>query len=155
VDKTLRVAIDTNHIIPAILSKRGASAKLIDWYLQEDYFRLLVSRHIWKEYRTVADWLIPEPKLYEKERVLNILLLRAEWIAPTIQLNACSDLTDNCFLECAIEGRADYLVTKNIKHFPHKEYAGVKIVHIRKLLQVLEKMEKFRPHSEKRANGKF
>jgi hypothetical protein len=43
----------------------------------------------------------------------------------------------------------------HIKHFPHKEFAGVKIVHIRKLLQVLEKMEKSRPNSEKRTNGKF
>jgi predicted nucleic acid-binding protein len=66
VDKTLRVVIDTNHIIPAIVSKEGASAKLIDWYRREDYFQLLFSRPIWKEYRTVADWLIPESKFYEK-----------------------------------------------------------------------------------------
>ena len=39
--KLLRVAIDTNHIISAILSDRGASAKLIDWMTQEeDYFHL-------------------------------------------------------------------------------------------------------------------
>lgn len=141
-NKILRVVIDTNHIVPAILSKTGASAKLIDWYLQEDYFRLLISQPIWKEYRTVADWLIPEPKLHEKERVLNILLLRAEWIAPTIELNVCFDLSDNCFLECAVAGKADYLVTKNLKHFPAKEYSGVKIVPIRKFLNMLEKMKR-------------
>jgi hypothetical protein len=42
----LRVVIDTNHIISAILSARGASAKLIDWMTrEEDYFRLLISPH--------------------------------------------------------------------------------------------------------------
>ena len=49
--KILRVVIDTNHIISAILSVRGASSKLIDWMIRdEDYFRLLISKNIWKEY---------------------------------------------------------------------------------------------------------
>ncbi len=35
----IRVVIDTNHIISAILSARGASAKLIDWMAGDaDYF---------------------------------------------------------------------------------------------------------------------
>jgi len=40
--KIFRVVIDTNHIIAAILSARGASSKLIDWMTGEkDCFRLL------------------------------------------------------------------------------------------------------------------
>jgi predicted nucleic acid-binding protein len=75
VRQTLRVVIDTNHIMSAILSARGASAKLLDWMTrEEDYFRLLMSQPIWDEYRTVANWLIPDTKQYEKERVLHILL---------------------------------------------------------------------------------
>jgi putative PIN family toxin of toxin-antitoxin system len=148
VDKILRVVIDTNHIMSAILSKRGASAKLAEWMIRDDYFQLLISQPIWNEYRTVADWLIPEPKQSEKERILNVISFRGEWIEPTIQLHVCSDLSDNCFLECAVAGKADYLVTKNIKHFPLKEYSGIKIVHIRKLLSVLERMEKTRQSSD-------
>ena len=34
--KLLRVVIDTNHIMSAILSARGASAKLIDWMTSEE-----------------------------------------------------------------------------------------------------------------------
>ena len=59
----LRVVIDTNHIMSAILSARGASAKLIDWMTrEEDYFQLLLSEPIWDEYTTVADWLIPRAR---------------------------------------------------------------------------------------------
>ena len=73
--QTLRVVIDTNHIMSAILSARGASAKLLDWMTrEEDYFRLLLSQPIWDEYHTVANWLIPDTKQHEKERVLHILL---------------------------------------------------------------------------------
>jgi uncharacterized protein len=138
----LRAVIDTNHIISAILSARGASAKLINWMTrEEDYFRLLISPPIWKEYRTVADWLIPELRGREKERILSILRLQADWIMPKNHLSVCRDESDNRFLECAIEGNADYLVTKNIRHFPPKEYQGVKIVRIRKFLDALEKLE--------------
>ncbi len=138
----LRVVIDTNHIISAILSARGASAKLIDWMTrEEDYFRLLISPPIWDEYTTVADWLIPDSKQLEKERVLKTLRAQSEWIEPEIQLTVCSDVSDNCFLECAVAGEANYLVTKNIRHFPLKVYANVKIVRISHFLTVLEKME--------------
>lgn len=79
----LRVVIDTNHIISAILSSRGASAKLIDWMTrEEDYFGLLISPPIWDEYTTVADWLIPASKQNEKERIMNVLISQSDWIEP-------------------------------------------------------------------------
>lgn len=138
----LRVVIDTNHIMSAILSSKGASAKLIDWMTKdEDYFVLLISEPIWKEYRTVADWLIPETRQSEKKRIMNILYSQAEKIEPEFQLNVCSDESDNRFLECAVSGNADYLVTKNIRDFPPKKYQDVKIVKISKFLKVLEKIE--------------
>lgn len=149
-DKILRVVIDTNHIMSAILSSRGASAKLVDWMIrEEDYFQLLLSQPIWNEYSIVAEWLIPKSRLAEKERILKILNLQAEWIEPVTRLQVCSDLSDNRFLECAVAGKADYLVTKNIRHFPPKEYAGVKIVQVRKLLIALEKIETVRKKSDK------
>jgi hypothetical protein len=145
VHKILRVVIDTNHIIPAILSSKGASAKLIDWMTrEEDYFKLLISQPIWNEYSTVAEWLIPPSRQLEKERILNVLRLQSEWIEPTDRLDVCKDTSDNRFLECAVAGEADYLVTKNIRHFPLKEYAGIKIVRIRKFLKELEKIETHR-----------
>lgn len=144
-DKLVRVVIDTNHIMSAILSGRGASAKLIDWMTrEEDYFKLLISQPIWNEYSTVADWLIPDSRKREKARILNVLRFQSEWNEQKIQLKVCTDLSDNRFLECAVAGNADYLVTKNIRHFPPKEYANVKIVRIRQFLKVLEKIEKSR-----------
>jgi uncharacterized protein len=146
VHKIFRVVIDTNHIMSAILSARGASAKLIEWMTrEEDFFRLLISQPIWDEYRTVADWLIPQERQDEKERILRVLLTQSEWFAPEIRLNVCTDPSDNRFLECAVAGGADYLVTKNIRHFPPKEYAGVKIVRIRAFLRALEQTVRRNP----------
>ena len=115
----LRVVIDTNLIISAILNGKGAPAKLIDWMTREDdYFRLLISQPIWDEYTTVANWLIPDSKQLEKKRVMKTLRAQSDWIEPDFQLSVCSDVSDNRFLECAVAGNADYFVTKNIRHFP-------------------------------------
>jgi putative PIN family toxin of toxin-antitoxin system len=138
----LRVVIDTNLIISAILNGTGASAKLIDWMEDEDYFRLLISQPIWDEYTTVANWLIPDSKQLEKKRVLKTLRDQSDWIEPDFQLSVCSDISDNRFLECAVVGNADYLVTKNIRHFPHKKYENIRILKISQFLTVLEKIEK-------------
>lgn len=141
--KPLRVVIDTNHIMSAILSSRGASAKLIEWMTkEEEYLQLLLSPPIWREYSTVAEWLIPEARREEKERILHIVRLQAEWVEPSIELTVCPDTSDNRFLECAVEGKAEYLVTKNLRHFPRRQYQGVTIVGIRKFLEALEKRER-------------
>jgi len=138
----IRAVIDTNHIISSILSARGASAKLINWMTQdEEYFRVLMSEPIWQEYRTVADWLIPISKNQEKERILNILLQQAEWIEPDIKIQICPDFSDNRFLECAVAVKADFLVTKNVRHFPDREYLGVKIIKIKRFLEELERLQ--------------
>ena len=73
-NKLLRVVIDTNHIVSAVLSSKGASSKLIEWLTKEDdYFRLLISPPIWKEYQTVTNWLIPKTRLIECNRIFHIL----------------------------------------------------------------------------------
>jgi predicted nucleic acid-binding protein len=41
-------------------------------------------------------------------------------VVPTHTVSASSDEADNRFLECAEVARADYLVTGNKKHFPHR-----------------------------------
>jgi predicted nucleic acid-binding protein len=38
------------------------------------------------------------------------------------------DEPDNRFLECALAGRVDYLVTGNARDFPGPEYQGARIV---------------------------
>lgn len=72
----LHVVIDTNPIMSAMLSERGAAAKLIDWMTRdEDVFQLLLSDPIWQEYTAVADWLIPSSRQEEKVRIFEELVM--------------------------------------------------------------------------------
>jgi predicted nucleic acid-binding protein len=58
----------------------------------------------------------------------------------TDTLHVCKDPDDDKFLETAIAGGADFLVTKNLKHFPRKSYQGVRIVNVATFLKELEKV---------------
>jgi len=49
-------------------------------------------------------------------------------VRPSQEVSRAPDEPDNRFLECALEARADYLVTGNKKHFPFSEFEGTKIV---------------------------
>jgi len=55
-------------------------------------------------------------------------------------LHVCKDPDDDKFLETAVIGGADFLVTKNLKHFPHKSYGNVRIVNVATFLKELEKI---------------
>jgi len=52
---------------------------------------------------------------------LATLRKRASWVVPKVTID---DVTkgpdDNAFLECALESKADFLITGNIHHFPEK-----------------------------------
>ncbi|MBI5607038.1 MAG: PIN domain-containing protein [Deltaproteobacteria bacterium] len=39
-----------------------------------------------------------------------------------------TDPDDNAFLECALESKADFLITGNIHHFPEKKFRNTSIV---------------------------
>jgi predicted nucleic acid-binding protein len=54
-------------------------------------------------------------------------------------LQVCKDPDDDIFLETAMTGKADFLVTKNLKHFPKKSYQGIKIVKVSAFLRELER----------------
>lgn len=55
-------------------------------------------------------------------------------------LQVCKDPDDDVFLETAIAGSADFLVTKNLKHFPKKTYEDARIVKVSAFLRELEKL---------------
>jgi predicted nucleic acid-binding protein len=57
-------------------------------------------------------------------------------VVPQKQLLATSDPDDNKVLECALEARADYVVTGNIQHFP-RQFQDIRIIPPRRFLTLL------------------
>lgn len=59
---------------------------------------------------------------------LQKLRTKGNVIKSKTTVNIIEDPADNKFLECALSGKADYLVTGNTRHFPFGEFRGIKIV---------------------------
>jgi len=134
----IKAVIDTNIFFSALLNVSGAPTKLILRWLQGQY-DLLISEQIMEEYTYVLRLL---PGVYQDKVTALLHALNSEAINVVISdtLKVCKDHDDDKFLETAITGQAEYLVTKNTKHFPAKSYQNVRIVKVSKFLREIEKI---------------
>ena len=131
----IRVVLDTNVLVSALIKDAGAEARLLD-LVSNQHLALFVSEAILAEYEGV----LTRPKLrLNPERVQQALAqLRtiATVVEPQQTLSLSPDEPDNRFLEVAAEASADFLVTGNKRHFP-KAIGNTEIVNARELLEQL------------------
>jgi putative PIN family toxin of toxin-antitoxin system len=129
----IRVVLDTNILISALLSPLGPPAQVFLTTLVNPDTRLCVSGDIYAEYEEV----IHRPRFRrsdsEIEATLRAIREKGFWVRPTEKVRACSDPDDDIFLECAQAAAAHYLVTGNTKDFP-TAWAGTQIVTARQFL---------------------
>jgi putative PIN family toxin of toxin-antitoxin system len=79
---------------------------------------------------------LPESELQE---FLRLLAEEGLVIEPAERLLVSPDETDNRYIECALAGRADYLVTADKLHLlPIGDYEGIQIVSPARFLAVLQ-----------------
>jgi putative PIN family toxin of toxin-antitoxin system len=133
----IKAVIDTNIFVSGLLNTSGAPAKLIlRWFKAQ--FEVLLSEQVTEEYEYVLRHLdnVEQTKV---AAIFNEFNTSGVKVVIPNTLKVCKDPDDDKFLETAIVGKADYLVTKNTKHFPHKSYQGIRIVKISAFLKELEK----------------
>ena len=116
----MRIVLDTNVLVAALLNARGTPASILNAILDEQ-FVLLVDDRILSEYRDV----LQRRKFgFPKETVtalLDFLRYRSEYVVAGPTAAAMTDPNDLPFYEVADAGDADYLVTGNVKHFPRED----------------------------------
>ena len=131
------VVLDTNVLFAALLNPSGAPAKIRRRWRQKQ-FEVLMSDAILAEY---ADVFFHCPLISEID--VQLLLAELNSFSRCIEisgtLKVCNDPDDDKFLVTAVQGDADFLVTKNLKHFPHKSYGALRIVNVAGFLKEIEK----------------
>ena len=114
----IRVVLDTNILVSAMLSRHGPPAQILRIVLEDPEIQLCVSAQVYAEY----DEVLRRPRLKlgeaEIEGMLGMVRQRALWVRPAEDVRGCSDPDDDIFLACAQAARAQYLVTGNTRHFP-------------------------------------
>lgn len=108
----MRVVLDTNVLISALLSPGQPPALLLDAWL-DNRFELLVSRQQLAEIGRVTRYpgLKSRIRRAEAGRLVNLLGELATNIAAPIEVEMSRDPFDDFLLGLAISGAADYLVT--------------------------------------------
>ena len=136
--KTLKAVIDTNIVFAALANRKGAAFKILQRFFLKQ-FDWVNSSQTLGEYQGV---LSVSQKISPTSLQIFLYLLqkRSILIQITDTLHICKDPDDDKFLETAIAGEADFLVTKNLKHFSRKSYQSVRIVNVAAFLKELEKI---------------
>lgn len=114
----IKVVIDTNILVSALLSPSGSPAKVFDFVLNSSVIMCYDSRII-AEYQDV----LMRPKFsFDKKairQIIDFIVYSGISIVPIPVLDIFEDEDDKKFYEVAKIAEA-YLVTGNAKHFPNE-----------------------------------
>lgn len=128
--KPLETVLDTNVLIAALRSRRGASFELLR-LVDDERWRLHLSTALILEYEEVARreakslWVHSE----RVEAVIEFLCANAQEHAITFKWRPyLKDPDDDFILELAVSARARYIVTHNLKDFAGVEQFGIEVV---------------------------
>jgi len=123
----LRVVLDTNVLISALHFPDGTLSGL--WEpLYDERFRLILSPAIvielTEKLRGKFGW-----EEVELQRLLRTLVRKAEIVRPTVVPEAVpGDTDDNEIVACAVDGKADVIVSGDRHLLKLREYQGIPIV---------------------------
>ena len=113
----MRAVIDTNVFVSALINPNGKAFQILSLILNQKISVLYDSR-ILNEYFGV----LKRPKFGFNEELIHSIIdfvkSTGEFIPSEPVRIKFNDESDRPFYEVALTGRADFLVTGNLKHFP-------------------------------------
>ena len=123
----MRVVLDTNVLVSALLNVHGAPAQVLD-LVRQGFLTLCTDGRILGEYEEVLGR--PDFPFDPEDVAMLMKFLRAssELTAARPLTHRPPDPDDEPFLEVAAHGRVDALVTGNTRHFPDRCRAGVPVM---------------------------
>jgi uncharacterized protein len=127
-----RAVLDANVYVSAVIQPGGTPGRLVERFLRDEAFEVVVSPAIVDEVLRVLKYpkvrkLIrggAEPELWFED-----LVVLADMVPGEVQLSGvCEDPDDDKYVAAALEGRADHVVTGDLGFLELQEYQGVRIV---------------------------
>ena len=142
----MRVVLDTNVVVSAMLLPGSIPRRALDKRLDEG--SILISIPVLLEIAEVLTREKFERYVTESERLrfLVALLNETELVEITEQIDVCRDPKDNKFLELAICGEADFIITGDDDLLDLDPFRGVRIITPRDFLEVSTQPPPPSPH---------
>ena len=136
----VRVVLDTNVIIAGLMSRTGASNRVLQ-LASEGQFEYALSDALGYEYEEVLYRMLSRLTLNEAQIPLFLAFMAQKAYVQPLYFRwrpQLKDPKDEHVLELAINARAGYIVTFNRKDFVGSERFGVKVISPAEFLKLLE-----------------
>jgi|TARA_B100001971_G_scaffold211611_1_gene239706 putative PIN family toxin of toxin-antitoxin system len=135
----MRLVIDTNVFVSGIFWEGNFCSQIIEKWKKRK-FDLINSIEILDEFiRTLKDFKIQMPDdMIEEWR--NLIIENAVIVEPSIILNIVKDdPDDNKFLEAAVTGKVDYIISQDKHLLKLKEFEHIPIMNPEEFIKLIEK----------------
>jgi putative PIN family toxin of toxin-antitoxin system len=132
----VRIVLDTNVLVSALLSPNGAPAAVLQLVLAGRVV-LCFGARILSEYREVLRRSKFDFDTHLVDDLLEFLESEGELVASVPLPMSLPDPDDAMFLEVATAGGAEHLVTGNVRHFPNGERGEVSVVSPRDFIEIV------------------
>ncbi len=127
----MRIVIDTNALVASRWSPRGSASQLLDLCI-EGQVTVLLTPEIERENRAILRKVKPSEQFWKRlERLYGTALATK----PGSRITVCEDPDDNKYLECAVAGQADYIISSDRHLLDHDGYSGIRICKARQFLE--------------------
>ncbi|MCX5806849.1 MAG: putative toxin-antitoxin system toxin component, PIN family [Proteobacteria bacterium] len=139
----IKAVLDTNIIVSGIVSPKGSTRKLLE-LSKEETFKVVTSILINREILEVLHRNSIYTKYGLNEAIIDDI---ASFLYEGTILTEDSyeimkikkDPEDDKFINCAVEGEADYIVSGDKHLLDLKHYSGIQIVNATSFLRILQK----------------
>lgn len=138
----LKAVIDTTVWISGVFW-HGIPHQILEMW-KAGYFEIVVSEAILAEIERKLNEKAVEFEI-ETEVVsewLDLIIIEAIFVQPQEQIRACRDPDDDMFLEAAVKGRADFIVSGDKDLTDIGEFREIKLVKPRQLYDFLTRARK-------------
>jgi putative PIN family toxin of toxin-antitoxin system len=137
----MRAVVDTNILVRALIMPQGTVGPVL-LRLRRGEYTLLYAQPLLEELIDVLN----RPRIRHKyslteddiHTVVSLILLRGEAVAPEKRITACRDPRDDKFLEVAVTGKADVIVSGDQDLLVLNPFAGILILPPAGFLQMLD-----------------
>lgn len=134
----MKVVLDTNVLVSGLLNPYGSTGEVLQ-LLVKGTIVVCYDNRIFKEYEEV----LARPKFrFSKELrgdLLDFISAAGVMSIGSPLAKALIDPHDEKFLEIALAGGVEYLITGNARHFPAAAFRAVKIVSPKEFIEAMRK----------------
>lgn len=133
----MRAVIDTGVFVSALIRPQGRTGEVLH-ALRDNRFTLIYSSDVLLEIVEVLGRDKFRIKYHISPEMIaalvDLICLRGELVIPTQKVTACRDSKDDMFLETALEGKAEYIVSGDFDLLDMKSFENIPVLRVAEFL---------------------